>query len=319
MRDVTDRVTLGYLASGKRMAHWDSILRAVEEWKPDLIHVHFAWHLPFALPLARRLNLPIVCTAHHSDIYFEEGWCRNLLDERVRQVISIAEGVHDYMMENCAALEQKTHLIYNPLNMDFLSPLKPLPSRLRILNVASFKPIKNQAWLVRALSILETRGIEFHCDFAGVGDQFDDVKQQVESNGLGNRVTFHGFKNHSEVLRLMDEASVFVLSSESEGLPTVVTEALARGLPVVCTDLPSTRDATAGGQFAHLITLNDDKGLADAIVSAYAKSADSSRRTIAREWVESAFSHEAHWSKLEGVYARALNRVASSPINDPPA
>ncbi len=305
--DVSDREKLGRVTGSKRVYHWTKILKELKSWRPELIHAHFAWHLPFAIPLGEYLDVPVICTAHHSDIYFEDDWAENLMHPRVREVISIAESVHGYMMEHCPKLESKTTLIYNPINPEFLAPIVPRPAARRILNVASFKSIKNQRWLVRALAVLNARHEAFHCDFVGVGEEQQSVQRLAFDLGISDRITFHGFKAHSDVMDLMDSANVFVLSSESEGLPTVVTEALARGLAVVATDLPSTRDATAQGKFGDLVALNDDNALAECISRVLNGTNNGERKTTARRWVEAEFSHDAHWKKLRPIYLRVVS------------
>lgn len=305
--DVSDRRKLGRVAGSKHVYHWIKILDGLKSWRPELIHAHFAWHLPFAIPLGEYLDVPVICTAHHSDIYFEDDWAENLMHPRVREIISIAESVHGYMMERCPRLESKTTLIYNPINPEFLKPVVRRPVTRRILNVASFKSIKNQRWLVRALALLKARGEEFHCDLVGVGEELQSVQRLALDLGVSDRLTFHGFKAHSDVMRLMDSANVFVLSSESEGLPTVVTEALARELSVVATDLPSTRDATSRGQFGDLVPLNDDNALAESISKVLNGTNNGERKTSARCWIEAEFSHDVHWRKLRPVYLRVLS------------
>lgn len=305
---VADSEHLGKLTASKQMHHWSKIIKLLESWRPELIHAHFAWHLPYAIPLGEYLGIPVICTAHHSDIYFEDDWAENLSHPRVSHIISIAESVHNYMMTHCPTLQSKTTLIYNPINPDFLQPLRPPLGSSRILNVASFKAIKNQNWLVRALAKLKEQGMEFHCDFVGIGDQQDAVQQLARDMGVFEQVTFHGFKTHAEVLAFMDSADVFVLSSESEGLPTVVTEALARGLAVIATDLPSTRDATRQGEYGTLVPLNDDSMLAASISRTLLGSGTTAYRAPARKWIEKEFSHAAHWEKLHPIYSKLLNR-----------
>ena len=295
---------LGHKIGAKRAYHWMRIFKLVKEWKPDLIHVHFAWHLPFVLPLADYFSIPIVCTAHGSDIYFEDDWCNNLMNLRVKKIIAISESINSYMVRRCPDLEKKIMLIYNPINTCFLKPVISHPKTLNILNVAALSNVKNQAWLVRALAELKKRDIKFHCTFIGAGENYGRIYQQVKKLDLDGCVEFLGFLPHDEVLDAMDAASVFVLTSRSEGLPTVITEALARLCAVVATDLPGTRDATSNGLYGLLVPLNDDVALADAIEAAD-KSDDSVSRD-AREWVSNTFKSEVHWNKLEAVYLSVL-------------
>lgn len=303
---VSDVRNLGVKTASARLHRWRMIDKELRHWKPDIIHVHFAWHLSAAIPLAEYLGIPIICTAHHSDVYFEEDWPENLANPVVKQIITIAESVNSYILNRAPCLAEKTTLVYNPVNPDFLQPPSTSSRHNRVLNVASFKAIKNQRWLLHAIQSLVSANVDVHCDFVGVGEKLEDCKALALELGIDDRVVFHGFKQHDEVMRLMDSAAAFVLTSESEGLPTVITEALARECPIIATDIPSTRDATRGGRFGELVKLNDTSALAAAIRDVLTAQCSTYAPSEGRNWVSSEFSPSAHWRKLVPVYLAAL-------------
>lgn len=138
----------------------------------------------------------------------------------------------------------------------------------QVLSVASVVPRKGHDVLVRALGRL--RHLPWRCVCAGSLDRAPEharrVCAQVEESGLAGRVRFAGECPRSTLDRLYSRSSFFVLASHDEGFGMVLTEALARGLPVVGTTagaIPETVPADA----ALLVPPGDDAALAEAIGS----------------------------------------------------
>ena len=306
---VTESEKVGFRASFYRLAHWARIFKQVESFQPDLLHVHFAWHLKYAIPLSQYYDIPIICTAHGSDIYREAEWIKLLPNANIKHVITVADGLRQRILDKLPELKERITTVFNPINPDFLAPISHPPDKLQILNVAHFRKIKNQAWIIRALHRLRETGIDFECTFIGEGSEMQAVKKLAEDLGVISSTKFLGYQTHDEIKREMDKASVFVLPSESEGLPTVITEALARGRSVVGTDIRGIRDATQDGEYGFIVKLNDDKQLERAILQAHHSLTTCTQKILAgRQWVENEFSPDAHWTKLNAIYAQALDR-----------
>jgi glycosyltransferase involved in cell wall biosynthesis len=298
---------MGLLLGAKRARRWSEIAAAAVAFRPDLIHVHFAWHLPFAIPLANYLGVPIVCTLHGSDVYLEEEWKVDLPNPAIGRAIAVSDSLAKYVSTHSPSGSAKTDLVHNALNPDFFRPCEPAPDGLRLIHVAGFRKVKNHSWLVRALARLERRGVPFTCDLVGDGEGLPAIRDQVAAAGLAERVRFLGWQSHDEVMAAIDRSTALCLTSESEGLPTVVIEALCRQRGVVATDLPGTRDASRGGQYASLVPLNDDDAFADALESILADSPQHrSLAEAARRWIVETFHPDVHLGLLSDVYRRAL-------------
>ena len=98
----------------------------------------------------------------------------------------------------------------------------------------------------------------------GQGDDLASLQRLAEQLGIAEDVAFLGFV--ANPYAYMARASVFVLSSAWEGLPTVLIEAMACGTPVVSTDCPSgPREILADGLYGRLTDVGDADGLADAM------------------------------------------------------
>ena len=136
----------------------------------------------------------------------------------------------------------------------------------QLLSVASVVPRKGHDVLVRALARLRDR--RWRCVCAGSLERAPDharrVRALVEAQGLAGRVRFAGECERSALDRIYAASSLFVLASHYEGYGMVLTEALARGLPVVSTTggaIPDTLPSDA----ALLAPPGDDRALAAAI------------------------------------------------------
>ena len=162
-------------------------------------------------------------------------------------------------------------VIHNPV------PLRPTPAAdalaeadalwgeprgARILSVGSFKADKNHALLLQAFSRLSSpRG---RLMFVGRGEGETDLRALARVLGLEGRVLFPGFRHDPTPFYL--SADLFALSSDREGLPTVLIEALGCGLPVVSTDCPSgPAEILDNGRWGRLVPVGDVDALARAM------------------------------------------------------
>ena len=106
-----------------------------------------------------------------------------------------------------------------------------------VLCVGHLRQVKGPDRLVRAFCALARQGgaEDTVLVMVGHGDMTTRLKHEVEKDGMGDRVFFVGNRTHREVALWMNVADCLCLPSRSEGMPNVVVEALASGLPVVAT------------------------------------------------------------------------------------
>jgi glycosyltransferase involved in cell wall biosynthesis len=119
-----------------------------------------------------------------------------------------------------------------------------------ILTVGRTVPVKGQSLLVDALGELSRRGVEARLTIVGDGPQLPDLRAQAQRAGVADRVTFAGAVGQHEIRSHYERADVFALPSFAEGLPVVLIEAMATGLPVVAsriTGIPELVEEGASG------------------------------------------------------------------------
>ena len=126
---------------------------------------------------------------------------------------------------------------------------------VRLLHVGRLEREKNQRLLIEAVSMIKR---DFSLTIVGGGQLRPVLAESVERHGLADRVTF---VESSQVDPYFADADIFALSSDYEGLPLVILEAMSAGLPVVATDVGGVREAVSDGISGFLVGRGDVKGL----------------------------------------------------------
>jgi len=131
-----------------------------------------------------------------------------------------------------------------------------------LLNVGSLTPQKDHATLVRAAARLADTAPESRVVIVGEGFLRDEIEGEIASAGVGGRVHLAGFRR--DIRPALAAADVFVMSSDNEGMPWVLLDALAAGLPVVATDVSGTRACVEEGVNGQVVPPRDPAALAAA-------------------------------------------------------
>lgn len=172
---------------------------------------------------------------------------------------------------------RRFEVIYNPLSVP--DPIRPTAAAeaawggpgLRILTVGSLKRAKNQALLLRAFARLDRKDARLM--ILGDGPLRGELQALAADLGVAGRLVMPGFA--LDPWPYYASADLFVLSSDWEGLPMVLIEALAAGLPIVSTDCPSgPREMLDGGRFGTLVPTGDEVALAKAMARTLQAPAD---------------------------------------------
>jgi glycosyltransferase involved in cell wall biosynthesis len=202
-------------------------------------------------------------------------------------VIAVSAGVASDLSREIRIPLGDISVIYNPVLTPQLlacaevkgdGPWKKEDSLPRIIAVGRLSKQKNFSLLLNAFAALKKR-IDCRLVILGEGELRQDLENEANSLGVAASISMPGFVKNPYVW--MKNSDLFVLSSAWEGLPTVLIEAMACGLPVVSTDCPSgPSEILEYGKWGVLVPVNDINQLADAMFSALSKRGhcDTSRR-----------------------------------------
>jgi glycosyltransferase involved in cell wall biosynthesis len=193
------------------------------------------------------------------------------------QIVALSQGAASDA-ESWLALPRGTvRVIPNPVLSPALGMLAaeevsgdPVPATHLVLATGRLVYEKDFGTLLEAFALVHAREPRARLVILGEGPQRSRLEEQRHQLGLDDSVQFPGFA--ANPYAWMSRASVFVLSSLYEGLPTVLIEALACGAHVVATDCPSgPREILADGRLGALVPVGDAPAMAQAIVGALAR------------------------------------------------
>jgi glycosyltransferase involved in cell wall biosynthesis len=295
--------------------------------RPALIHAHFGVEGVYALPLARKLKVPLVTTFHGFDA---TTTTRALLSSGSPSWINYArfreqlaeEGdlflcVSDYIRQRVIELgfpEERTHAHYIGIDTQAILQRNPNEERLVVLHVARLVKKKGTEYLIRAFAQIAAQIPSAELVIVGEGPLRASLEMLARSLRIEQRTRFLGAQPHAEVISLMRKAAMLVLpsvtapSGDSEGLGMVLLEASARGVPLIGTSHGGIPEAIEDAKTGYLVPEHDVNLLGDRIAGLL--SDDRLRHHMGREarmLVESRFDIRKQTLLLESFYKRCLH------------
>ena len=249
----------GYLASSAIPT-----LRLIAEFKPDVIHAHFA--VPtgaLAFACSRLSGRPYLITAHLGDVpgaipdqtdtLFR--WLNPLIRpiwQHAACVVAVSRFVGE-LAEN--AYGRKPVIVPNGISLSIRPSAPQSPSRVpRLIFVGRLNSQKNLIFLAPVLA--KIREFEWVLDVVGDGAERKTLETAFAEFGLSSRVHFHGWLDRTTVEQKLADAEIFILPSFVEGLSVAVLEALKFGLALIGSDIPTLRDCVTPDLNGYLIPLN---------------------------------------------------------------
>lgn len=155
-------------------------------------------------------------------------------------------------------------VIPNPINPNVI-PKRVLPSRPRIVAVGRLDKQKNFSMLLNAFVLVLKEYPDCCLDIYGEGPLRNALQKQIDSLHIQKKAVLRGA--HSDVLECICDASVFVMSSDYEGMPNALLEAMAIGLPVVSTDFKTgVARELIGSNNGIVVPVNNPEALANASI-----------------------------------------------------
>ena len=163
------------------------------------------------------------------------------------------------------SIQKKSTVILNPLDVSALPDIYFGERDKRIVCVGRLTKQKNQTLLIRAFSMIANEFADYKLELYGDGEDKEMLSSLARELNLDGRVVFCG--NRKDVLERIKSASLFAFSSDYEGLPNALAEALAIGLPCVSTDCTpgGARMLIENGENGFIVPVNQPKPLADAM------------------------------------------------------
>lgn len=160
-------------------------------------------------------------------------------------------------------LKERTHIIYNPVNLpkEMVGKALKVEKKKRIVSVARLMPQKNHDILIKAFAIFSKNHPDYTLTIYGNGPQGEELKKLAEALGVGEKVSIPGAsKNiHEDIL----DVEMMCLVSQREGMSNSMIEAMCIGLPCICTKVSGAIDLINDGENGLLVEIGDIDGLVE--------------------------------------------------------
>ena len=159
-------------------------------------------------------------------------------------------------------LKCKSVVIRNPLAADFNPDIE---RKKKIVCTARLSVIKNQQLLIKAFSLIKEKYLDYKVELYGDGPNKDNLQKLICKLNLEKNIYLMGRKKN--IIEYIKDASLFVLPSNSEGMPNALLEAMALGIPSIATNCPIGGPADIIDNYNNgiLITMNNENELVRAI------------------------------------------------------
>jgi glycosyltransferase involved in cell wall biosynthesis len=310
-----------------------ALRRLIDRARIELVHAH--WILPngFVAECAtRRSRTPFVVTLHGSDVFMAErnplfgAMARRAL-HGAAHVTSCSADLRDRLLALAGSpappeLAAKVSLV--PNGTDLPPPGGPdaaaarrrlgLPAEGRLVAaVGRMVDKKGFGYLLEAAPAILDGRPDVRLVVGGGGDLLPALRERAAALGLGDRALFPGVLAHDQVLDLLAATEVFVMPSvrdergNIDGLPVVVLEAMAAGVPVVATAVAGMPLAVREGETGLLVPEKDPRALAEAVTGLLDR--PETARALGRAGRERV-ARELTWAAVARVHDRIYRQAA---------
>lgn len=265
--------------TGNEIVEIDDLQDAIKAYQPEIIHSHL-FETEIVLSKINYSKAKFVVHFHDNMEQFENFSTQTLFNKRKitnfyerrlvlkgykgRNIsfIGISKDTLSFMERTLPNGVLKFHLP-NAIDTNRFVPTEKTKSTLHIAMIGSLVDKKGQDLAIQTMAILKKNGISAHLDLLGDGPDLKKLDVLVKNENLIGNVTFHGNVDHPE--DYLQQSTVYLHTAKYEPFGLVLLEAMACGLPIVCTDGGGNRDLIQNGINGFLITERDPKLLADKI------------------------------------------------------
>jgi colanic acid/amylovoran biosynthesis glycosyltransferase len=282
------------------------------------LHAHFANCATTVARLAAHFaGVTYSFTAHAKDIFHESVQPADLRRKlaEAAAVVTVSDYNRTYLCQRYGPAAARVQRLYNGLDLrrfQFSSADHRPP---RIMAVGRLVEKKGFPQLIEACALLVAAGRRFTCQIIGTGPQEGELRAQIQSQALGDCVELLGARPQCEVIRLVQEAAVFVApcivgsDGNRDGVPTVLLEAMALGTPCISTDVTGIPEVVRHGHTGLIVPQHDPRALAAAIEQLLSNPDLRARLAArARSLIEREFDVHRNAAQLREIFATSLPR-----------
>ena len=290
--------------------------KIITEVQPNIVHCHSSKAGLLGRIAAKICGIPTIFTAH--GWAFTEGVAppkrfvykllENMAAQWTARIICVSEYDRKLGLTAMQDSADKLVTIHNgttDVNEQDTQHHSIASDSLRLIMVARFISPKDHALLLRALAVLQTAGIRFTTTLVGDGPNLQACQQLAHELGISENVQFVGAR--SDVHRLLARQDIFVLTSNWEGFPISILEAMGHRLPIVASDVGGVHEAVIDGETGFLIPRGNVDCLVEALQELHNNAELRNRMGInGRQRFEDYFTVQSMVKKIVEVYEEVI-------------
>jgi glycosyltransferase involved in cell wall biosynthesis len=234
----------------------------IEQLQVEIVH-SFTFYLNIAAYWSVRGTQAIALGSMRSSLEMDKkvsGWLLGKLSARWPdyQIYNSYEAVKHQSRSRSLFLPKRVFVVQNGVDLQYFSVMRRQPTikPVRIVAVGSLVSVKRWDRLLSAAAELKGRKLDFSVEIAGGGPLRASLEQQVQELGISDRVTFRGYTD--DIPTLLSQAAFLVHTSDAEGSPNTVMEAMACGRAVVSTDVGDVSSLIDNGTTGFVVRRGDD-------------------------------------------------------------
>jgi N-acetyl-alpha-D-glucosaminyl L-malate synthase BshA len=295
--------------------------------KLDLLHVHYAVPHAICAYLAKQMlggGIRTVTTLHGTDITVlaQDESLRDLIRLAIHQSDAVTAVSNDLIRETRERLDIETPIdltynfvdkrVYYPRECRSLRAEYASPGEKVLMHISNFRPVKRVGDVVDIFARVNAK-MPSRLLLVGEGPELSKIQWQVESLGLGDRVTFLG--KQDDVAQVISVADLLLLPSEKESFGLVALEAMACGVPTIGSMAGGIPELVAHGTTGFLAPVGDTERMAEYAVRLLGDDRLYARfREACLERARTTFCNDRITAEYERIYYRVLGIEADIPI-----
>lgn len=216
--------------------------------KANVVFVEYLADNAFLTTMLNIRKIPIIIRCHRGELYEHWNRCKErvlISADKASLIICVSQAIRRRLIALIPWVKDKSIVVYNSVDPLKFKPLKTIRRKhnenLIIGSLGYLIPRKGFIELINIIKDLIAKGYKIKLKIGGQGPLFYTLRHIVKKFSLERNVFIEGYIN--DLVKWYNTLDLFILNSKSEGMPTVVLEAMSIGLPVIATDSGGTIEA----------------------------------------------------------------------------
>ena len=283
-----------------------TIENLIKKYQLDVVHIHGG---PGGIFLFKKLSVPTIYTVHHT--YWQQfHYIKNqswkyifyLLEKasykKVEKIICVSKDTQKIITDYYAVPHKSTDYIPNGINLNNFKSKKNSNKENNILYVGRIDQRKGVDFLVKSMVLVHQKNPSITLHIVGEGIDKKKLEKFSKENNLP--IIFHGGLSDEELQKLYEHINIQIVPSVFEGFGISVLEGMAKGIPIIATDVDGIRSILKNNYSGILVPYNNEHALSDSIIQLF------NNPLLRQKLINNAFNElqEYNW---QTIYTKTLS------------